>query len=126
MVARRGKVSLVLSLGLVSVSSKDAKSKELRTWNDVPVQLARNPPPCVIERVFVPIATQMASGRVHPMTGIDNEDNAVLNNVVEVLYEVAPKTGRSGTRNGLTMPLHCTPPMSHGPKLGLNIACAQN
>ena len=43
------------------------------------------------------------------MTGIDVEDNAIVNNVVEVLYEVvAPKTERSSTLNGLTMPLHCT------------------
>ena len=61
------------------------------------------------------------------MTGIDVEDNAVVNNVVEVLYEVvAPKTGRSSTLNGLTTPLHCTPPLSHKPTLGFNIACAQN
>ena len=61
------------------------------------------------------------------MTGIDCEDNAVVYNVVEVLYEVvAPKTGRSTTLNGLTTPLHCTPPMSNKPTLGFNIACAQN
>ena len=61
------------------------------------------------------------------MTGIDVEDNAVVNNVVEILYEVvAPKTGRSNSLNGLTTPLHCTPPMSNKPTLGFNIACAQN
>ena len=61
------------------------------------------------------------------MTGIDVEDNAVINNVVEVLYEVvAPKTGRSITLNGLTTPLHCTPPTSNTPTLGFNIVCAQN
>ena len=61
------------------------------------------------------------------MIGIDVEDNAVVNNVVEVLYEVvAPKIGRSNTLNGLTTALHCTPPMSNGPTLGFNIACAQN
>ena len=60
------------------------------------------------------------------MTGIDVEDNDVVNNVVEVLYEVvAPKTETSSTQNGLTMPLHCTPPMSNRPTLGFNIACAQ-
>ena len=37
------------------------------------------------------------------MTGIDVQDNAVVNNVVEVLCEVvAPKTGRSSMLNGLT------------------------
>ena len=57
------------------------------------------------------------------MTSIDVEDNAA----VEVLHEVvAPKTGRSNTLSGLTMPLHCTPPMSDRPTLGFNIACAQN
>ena len=61
------------------------------------------------------------------MTGIDVEDNAIVSNVVEFLYEVvAPKTGRSSTLNGLTTPLHCTPPMSNKPTLGFNIACAQN
>ena len=36
------------------------------------------------------------------MTSIDVEDNAVVNNVVEVLYEVvAPKIGRSSTLNRL-------------------------
>ena len=61
------------------------------------------------------------------MTGIDVEDNAVVNNVVAVLYDiVAPKTGRFSTLNGLTTPLHCTPPMSNKPTLGFNIACAQN
>ena len=61
------------------------------------------------------------------MTGIDVEDNAVVNNMIGVLYEVvAPKKGRSGTLNGLSTPLHCTPPMSNGPTLGFNIACAQN
>ena len=53
------------------------------------------------------------------MTGIDVEDNAVVNNVVEDLYEVvAPKTGRSNTLNGLTTQLHCSPPMSNKPTLG--------
>ena len=44
------------------------------------------------------------------MTGIDVEDNAVVNNVVEVLCEVvAPKTRRSCTLNGLnTTTLHPT------------------
>ena len=61
------------------------------------------------------------------MTGIDVEDNAAVNNIVAVLYDVvAPKTGRSSTPNGLTTPLHCTPPMSNKPTLGINIACAQN
>ena len=61
------------------------------------------------------------------MTGIDVEDNAVVNNNLEVMYEVvAPKTRRSSTLNGLTTPLHCTPPMSNRPTLGLKIACAQN
>ena len=50
------------------------------------------------------------------MTGIDVEDNAVVNNFVEFLYEVvAPKTRRSNTLNGLALPLHCTPPMSNRP-----------
>ena len=63
----------------------------------------------------------------YPMTGIAVEDNAVVNNVVEVLYEVvAPKTGRSSTLNGVTTPLHCTPQMSNKPTLGFNIAFAQN
>ena len=127
MVARRSKVSLALSQGINSVSSKEVKSNNFRTWNDVPVQLARNPPPRVIQVVSAPIATQMASRRVYPMTGIDVEDNAVVNNVVAVLYDiVAPKTGRFSTLNGLTTPLHCTPPMSNKPTLGFNIACAQN
>ena len=61
------------------------------------------------------------------MTGIDVEDNAVVNNVVAVLYDVvAPKTGRSSTLSRLTLPLHCMPPMSNKPTLGFNIACAQN
>ena len=61
------------------------------------------------------------------MTSIDVEDNAVVDNVVAVLYDVvAPKTGRSGTLNGLTTPLHRTPPMSNKPTSGFNIACAQN
>ena len=61
------------------------------------------------------------------MTSIDVEENAVVNNVVEVLCEVvAPKTGRSSTLNGLTTPLHCTPPMSNKPTLGFNIACAHS
>ena len=98
MVARRNKVSLALSQGMNSVSSKEVKSNNFRTWNDVPVQLARNPPPRVIQVVSAPIATQMASRRVYPMTGKDVEDNAVVNNVVETLYEVvAPKIGRSST-----------------------------
>ena len=123
MVVRRSKVSLAIN----SVSSKEVKSSNFRFWNDVPVQLARNPPPCVIHVVSAPIATQMASRTVYPMTGIDVEDNAVVNNVVDVLYEVvAPKIGRSSTLNGLTTPLHCTPPMSNKPTLGFNIACAQN
>ena len=93
MVARRSKVSLALSQGINSVSSKEVKCNNFRTWNDVQVQLA-HPPPRVIQVVSAPIATQMASRRVYPMTGIDVEDNAVVNNVVEVLYEVvAPKTG---------------------------------
>ena len=126
MVARRSKVSLALSQGINSVSSNEVKCNNFRTWNDVQVQLA-HPPPRVIQVVSAPIATQMASRRVYPMTGIDVEDNAVVNNVVEVLYEVvAPKTGRSSTLNGLTTPLHCTPPMSNKPTLGFNIACAQN
>ena len=59
------------------------------------------------------------------MIGIDVEDNAIVNNVVEVLYEVvAPKMGRSSTLNGLTTPLHCIPPMSNKPTLGFKIACA--
>ena len=61
------------------------------------------------------------------MTSIDVEDNAVVNDVVEVLYEVvAPKIGRSSTLNGLTTPLHCTQPTSNRPTLGFNIACAQH
>ena len=28
--------------------------------------------------------------------------------------------------NGLTMPLHCTPPMSNRPTFGFKIACVQN
>ena len=127
MVARRSKVSLALSQVINSVFSKEVKSNNFRTWNDVPVQLARNPPPRVIQAVSAPIATRMASRRVYPMTGIDVEDNAVVNNVVEVLYEVvAPKTRRSSTLNRLTTPPHCTPPMSNRPTLELNIACAQN
>ena len=52
------------------------------------------------------------------MTGIDVEDNAVVNNVVEILYKVvAPKTGRSSTLNGLTTPLHCTRPIFGAPPL---------
>ena len=109
------------------MSSKEVKSNNFGTWNDVPVQLARNPPPRVIQVVSAPKATQMASRRVYPMTGIDVEDNAAVNNVVEVLYEVvAPKIGRSSTLNGLTTPLHCTPLVSNKPTLGFNIACAQN
>ena len=82
MVARRSKVSLALSHGIHSVSSKEAKCNNFRTWNGVQVQLARNPPPRVIQAVSAPIATQMASRRVCPMTGIDVEDNAVVNNIV--------------------------------------------
>ena len=53
------------------------------------------------------------------MTGIDVEDNAVVNNVVAVLHDIlAPKTGRSSMLNGLATPLHCTPPMSHKPNRG--------
>ena len=53
------------------------------------------------------------------MTGIDVEDNAVVNHVVEVIYEVvAHKTGRSSTLNGLTMPLHCTHQCPTGPHRG--------
>ena len=52
------------------------------------------------------------------MTGIEIEDNAAV--------VVAPKTGRFSTLNGLTTPLHCTPPMSNKPTLGFTIACAQN
>ena len=90
--ARRRKVSLALSRGINSVSSKGLKSNNLRTWNDAPVQLARNPPPRVIQVVSAPIATQMASRRAYPMTDIQVDDNAVVNNVVECLYEaVAPK-----------------------------------
>ena len=127
MVARCSKVSLALSQEINSVSSKEVKSNNFTTWNDVPVQLARNPPPRVIQVVSAPIATQMASRRVYPMTGIDVEDNAVVNNVVEVLYEVvAPKTRKFSTLNGLTTPLPCTPPMSNKSTLGFNIACAQN
>ena len=127
MVARWSKVCLALSQRINSVSSKEVKSNNFRTGNDVPVQLARNPPPRMIQLVSAPIATQMASRRVHPMTGIDVEDYVVVNNVVEVLYEVvAPKTGRSSTLTGLTTPLHCTPPMSNKPALGFNVACAQN
>ena len=75
------------------MSSKEVKSNKFRTWNEVPLQLARNPPPRVIQVVSAPIATQMASRRVYPMTGIDVEDNAVVNSVVENLCEVvAPKT----------------------------------
>ena len=51
MVARRSKVSLALSQEINYMSSKEVKSNNLRTWNDVPVQLARNPPPCVIQVV---------------------------------------------------------------------------
>ena len=107
------------------MSSKEVKSNNVRTWNDVPVQLAHNPQARVIQVVSAPIATQMASRRVYPMTGIGVEDNAVVNNVVEVLYEVAaPKTGRSNTLNGLATPLRCTPPMSNKPTMGFDIACA--
>ena len=80
------------------MSSKEVKCNNFRTWNDVQVQLARNPPPHVIQVVSAPIATQMASRRVYPRTGIDVEDNAVVNNVVEVLYEVV-----SGTQTGRTL-----------------------
>ena len=53
------------------------------------------------------------------MTGIDVEDNAAINHVIEVLHEVvAPKTRRSSTLNGLTTPLHCTLPMSNKPHWG--------
>ena len=104
MVARRSKVSLALSQAINSVSSKEVKYNSFRNWNDVPVPLARNTSPRAIQVVSAPIATQMASTMVYP--SIDVEDNAVVNNVVEVLYEVvAPKTGRSGTLNGLTTPL---------------------
>ena len=125
MVARHSKVSLALCKEMNSVSSKEVKGNNF-TWNDAPVQLARNPPPRVIQVVSAPIATQMGSRSVYPMTGIDVEDNAVVNNVVEVLYEVvAPKRGRSSTLNGLTTPLHCTPPKSNKPTSGFNIACTK-
>ena len=53
------------------------------------------------------------------MTGIDVEDNAIVGNVVDALYEVVPpKIGRSNGLNGLTIPLLCTPPMSNRPTLG--------
>ena len=61
------------------------------------------------------------------MTGMDVEDNAVVRNVVEVLYEVvAPQMGRSSTLTIFTTPLHCMPPMPDRPILKFNIACAQN
>ena len=82
MVAQRSKVSFPLSQGINSLSSNEVKSNNFRTWNDVPVQLAHNPP-LVIQVVSAPIATQMASRRVYPMIGIDVEDNAVVNNVVK-------------------------------------------
>ena len=84
------------------MSSKKLKYNNLRTKNNAPLQLARNAPPRVIQVVSAPIATQMASRRVYPMTDIPVDDNAVVNNVVEFLYEVvAPNT-----LNGLTTPLH--------------------
>ena len=64
MVARRSKVSLSLSQGINSMSSKHVKSNNLRTWNDVLVQVAHNLPPRVIQVVSAPMATQMASRRV--------------------------------------------------------------
>ena len=119
MVARRSKFSLALSQGINSVSSKEVKYNNFRTWNGVQVQLA-HPPPRVIQVVSAPIATQMASRRVYPMTGTDVEDNGVVHNVVEVLYEVvAPERGSSSTLNGFTTPLHCTPPMSNKPTLNV-------
>ena len=54
------------------------------------------------------------------MSSIDVEDNAVVNNVIEVLYEVvAPKKGRYGTLSGLIMPVRCTPPMTNRPTFGV-------
>ena len=50
------------------LSSKEVKSNNLGTWNDGPVQLARNPPPRVVQVGSAPTATQMASRRVYPMT----------------------------------------------------------
>ena len=64
MVARRSKVSLALSQGINSMSSKEVKSNNFSTWNDVPPQLARNPPHRVTQVVSAPIATQMASRTV--------------------------------------------------------------
>ena len=127
MVARWSKVSLALSQAINSVSSKEVTSNNFRTWSDVLVQLARNPSPRVIQKVSAPIATQMASRRVYPMTGMDVEDKAVVNNVVCMRYEVvAQKAERSSTLNGLTMTLPRTPPMCNRPSFGFNIACAQN
>ena len=59
--------------------------------------------------------------------GIDVEDNIVIKSAVEVLYQaLAPKTGRSNTLQGLTTPLHGTPPMSNRSRVGLGIGFAQN
>ena len=104
---------------------KGGEIQQLQDLERCTAQLARNPPPRVIQVVSAPIATEMASTRVYPMTVIDVED--IVNNVVQVLQKVVvPKTGRSDTLNGLTTPLRCTPAMSNKPTLGFNIACAQN
>ena len=127
MFARWSKVSFALSQGMDSVSSREVKSNNFTTWNDVSVQLACNLPPRVMQVVSASISTQMAYRRVCPIIGIDVEHNAVVNNVVEVVYEVvAPKTGGFSMLNGLTTPLHCTPPMSNKPTLEFNITCAQH
>ena len=76
------------------MSSKELNSNNLRIWNDALAQLARNSPPRVIQMVSAPIVTPMASRRVYPMTGIHVDDNAVVNNVVEVMYEVLARKDR--------------------------------
>ena len=62
MVARRSKVSSALSQRINSVSSKEVKSNNFRTWSDVPVQLARNPPPRVIPSGFRPNSNSPVRG----------------------------------------------------------------
>ena len=115
--ARWSKISLTLSQGINSLSSKEVKSSNLRTWNAVPVQLARNLPPHVIQALFAPIATQMASMSVYSTTGIDVEDNVVVNSVVEVLYEVVTLKTRRLQAIRAHDTITCTPPMYNMPRV---------
>ena len=62
--ARWSKVSLSLSQRINSMSSKEAKSKILRSWNAVLVELAHNPGPRAIQVVCARMATQMATWTV--------------------------------------------------------------